>query len=231
QRSDSRGCSLVERKQDWRAALMNNQLRFGFDAKSTDARYDYTRSGGGIPAVDTHLRPHERSIALYASDRIQMSSATVAEVGLRWDRQSLTGRSQVSPRANILWEMTPDSDLRLGWGRYYQSQRLNELQVEDGVTRFAPPELAEQRTVSFEHRFRSGLALRVEAFDKPMTGVRPRFENMLNPIDIFPEAQDDRVGIAPSRSRASGIEMRLAGNAGAKTAWWLGYTRSRAVDT
>src|SRR5262249_20292642 len=63
--SDSRGFNLVELKQDWRAALMNNQLRFGFDAKSTDARYDYTRSGGDIPAVDTHLRPHERSIALY----------------------------------------------------------------------------------------------------------------------------------------------------------------------
>src|SRR5262249_15462743 len=120
QRSDSRGCNLVELKQDWRAALMNNQLRFGFDAKSTDARYDYIRSGGDIPAVDTHLRPHERSIALYASDRIQMSSAAVAEVGLRWDRQSLTGRSWVSPRANVLLQRTHDLDLRLRWRRYYQ---------------------------------------------------------------------------------------------------------------
>jgi hypothetical protein len=27
--------------------------------------------------------------------------------------------------------------------------------------------------------------------------VRPRFENVWNPIDVFPEAQDDRVMIAP----------------------------------
>ena len=61
--------------------------------------------------------------------------------------------------------------------------------------------------------------------------MRPRFENVLNSIDVFPEAQDDRVRIAPERSRASGVELRLAGSAGSDAAWWLGYARSRAVDT
>ncbi|MEO8216945.1 MAG: TonB-dependent receptor [Acidobacteriota bacterium] len=230
--SDSRGFNFVELKQDWRAALQDSQqFRFGFDAKSSDARYDYTRSGGATPPVDTHIRPHEQSVALYASDRIRLGSATVAELGIRWDRQSMAADSQLSPRLNVLWQLRPDSDLRLGWGRYYQSQRLNELQVEDGLTRLAEPELAEHRTVSFEHRFTPGLALRVEAFDKPMRHVRPRFENMLNPIDIFPEAQEDRVEVAPSRSRARGLELRLVGNGGGRVAWWVSYARSRATDT
>ena len=230
--SDSHGYNFVELKQDWRAALRDShQFRFGFDAKTSDARYDYTRSGSATASVDTHIRPHEQSFGLYASDRIPLSDSMVAEVGLRWDSQSLLRNSQVSPRVNVLWKLTPDSDLRLGWGRYYQSQRLNELQVEDGMTRFAPPEVAEHRTASFEHRFGEGLALRVEAFDKPMRGVRPRFENMLNPIDVFPEAQDDRVMVAPSRSRASGLEMRLTGNAGPRAAWWVGYVHSRVTDT
>ncbi len=235
QLDDSRGFNVVELKQDWRAGAGNNHLfKFGFDAKTADAQYDYTRTGGDTPPVDAHLRLHEESVALYASDRIRLSDAAVAEVGLRWDRQSLPNDTQLSPRLNLLWKIGPDSDLRLGWGRYYQSQRLNELQVEDGVTDVARPELAEQRTVSFEHRFSSlgnGLTLRVEAFDKPMTSVRPRFENMLNPIDLFPEAQDDRVEIAPSRSRASGLEVRLAGTTGGRALWWLGYVRSRATDT
>lgn len=230
--SDARGFNVVELKQDWRLAFgEDTQTRFGFDAKTADARYDYTRSGGDTAPVDTHLRPHEQSFALYAAERVPLSGTAAADVGLRWDRQSLIGGSQLSPRINVLWKIGAGSDVRLGWGRYYQSQRLNELQVEDGVTQFAPPEMAEQRTISFEHRFAGDLALRVEAFDKPMTHVRPRFENVWNPIDVFPEAQDDRVMIAPSRSRASGVEMRLAGSAGERASWWAGYVRSRAVDT
>lgn len=228
---DSRGYNFVQLKQDWRASFARNQQwRFGFDAKSADARYDYTRLGD-TAAVDTHIRPHERSATIYASDQIALSDSVVADVGLRWDHQSLRGDSQLSPRMNLLWNVTGNSDLRVGWGRFYQSQRLNELQVEDGVTQFAAPELAEHRTASFEHRFNHGLALRIEAFDKPMSGVRVHFENALNPIDVFPEAQDDRVRVAPSRSRASGIELRLARNTGERTSWWISYTRSRATDT
>jgi outer membrane cobalamin receptor len=235
--SDTRGFNFVEVKQDWRAGLLERQqIRAGFDAKTSDARYDYMRSGGDAlavdaPAVDTHLHPHEKSLGFYASDRIQLTSTAVAELGLRRDRQSIDDRPQLSPRLNVAWAITPSSNLRLGWGRYYQSQRLNELQVEDGVTGLASPERAEHRTVSFEHRFADGLNMSIEAVDKPMTNVRPRFENMLNPIDVFPEAENDRVRIAPQRSRASGVDVRLAGKAAANTAWWFGYTRSRAVDT
>jgi len=230
--NDRRGFNFVQLKQDWRASFAGNQQwRFGFDAKSADARYDYTRSGGDAAQVDTHIRPHELSAAIYASDRIPVSDSVVAEVGLRWDHQSLRGESQLSPRMNLLWNITANSDLRVGWGRFYQSQRLNELQVEDGVTQFAAPELAEHRTASFEHRFNDGLALRIEAFDKPMSDVRVHFENAVNPIDVFPEAQDDRVRVAPSRSRASGIELRLARNTSERAAWWISYTRSRASDT
>jgi outer membrane cobalamin receptor len=225
--TDRREFNFVELKQDWH----RSQFAFGFDAKSSAARYDYTRLKDDATIVDTHLRPREQTIGLYASDHVQLSNTAVADLGIRYDRQSLAGRAQISPRLNVLWAINPDSDLRFGWGRYYQSERLNELQIADGVTRFGPPELAEQLTVSFEHRFISGLSFRAELFDKPMTNVRPRFENMLNPIDVFPEAQDDRVKVAPSHSRSSGLEMALAGNAGSRTSWWASYVYSRAIDT
>lgn len=228
---DGRGFDFVELKQDWRAASAGlHQWKLGFDAKTSDARYDYVRAGGDTPPVASHLRPHDQTLGLYLSDRIRLGDSAVAEVGVRWDRQKLTESSQLSPRLNLLWSVSSATDLRLGWGRYFQSQRLNELQIEDGVTRFSLPELAEQRTASVEHRFANGVALRVEGFDKPMTRVRPRFENQLNPMDLFVEAQEDRVMVAPSRSRASGVELRLAGSAGARSAWWLSYARTRAVD-
>jgi outer membrane cobalamin receptor len=231
--TDNRGFDFVELKQDWRAAHGDRQqLRFGFEAKSADAYYDYTRSvGQPTPLVDIHIRPHARSFALYASDRVRLNENVMADLGLRWDRQTLPTGSQLSPRVNLLWRIGPNSDLRLGWGRYTQSERLNELPIEDGVSRFSRPELGEHRTVSFEHRFENGLKLRIEAFDRPMTRVRVRFENRLNPIDVFPEAQDDRVRVAPSRSRANGVELRMSGTAGPRAAWWIGYVRSRATDT
>src|SRR5581483_7263591 len=230
--SDGRSFNFVEVKQDWRATLaVLQQIKFGFDAKTTDARYDYTRNSGNATRVDVHLRPHEETVGLYASDRIQLSERVIAEGGVRWDRQSIGGYEEVSPRLSVLWSLTPDSNLRIGWGRYAQSQRLNELQVEDGVTRLAPPETGEHRTISFEHQIDKKVTLRIEAFDKPMLHVRPRYENMLNPIDVFPEAQDDRVRVAPERSRARGIELRLTGSATRASSWWMAFASSRAIDT
>ncbi len=230
--SDARSFNFVEVKEDWRATLpLLQQLKFGFDAKTTDARYDYTRESGNRTRVDTHLRPHEESLGLYVSDRVALSERVIVEGGVRWDRQSLGGHEELSPRISVLWAMTPDSDFRAGWGRYAQSQRLNELQVEDGVTTVASPETVQHRTISFEHRVNKKLSLRIEAFDKPMLHVRPRYENMLNPIDVFPEAQDDRVLVAPARSRAKGVELRLTGSATPGTSWWMAFAHSRAIDT
>ncbi|HEX7136816.1 MAG TPA: TonB-dependent receptor [Vicinamibacterales bacterium] len=229
--ADSRGFNFVELKQDWSVAARGSQIKFGLDARTSDARYDYTRTATGTPLIDVHLRPHEQAASVYASDSIPLGAHAVAEVGLRWDRQSLRGGdAQLSPRVNLLWTIDPDTNVRLGWGRYYQSQRLNELQVEDGVTQFAAPELAEHRNVSFDHRFERGLTLSVTAFDDPVMNVRQRFENVLNPIDVFPEAQLDRVLVAPLSSRARGVEMRMTGRAGERIGWWASYTLSRATD-
>lgn len=230
--TDSRGYNFVELKQDWRVSAPGSQsVKFGFDARTSDARYGYSRTATNTLPVDVNLQPHEQAAAVYASDGIPLGAHAAAEVGVRWDRQSLRGGdAQLSPRVNFLWAIAPGTNVRLGWGRYYQSQRLNELQVEDGVTQFAVPELAEHRNVSFDHRFDGGLSLSVDAFDDPMVNVRPRFENALNPIDVFPEAQMDRVLVAPSSSRARGVEMRVTGRAGGRTGWWASYTLSRATD-
>ena len=56
-----------------------------------------------------------------------------------------------------------------------------------------------------DHAFDAGLDLRVEAYRKDYRRINPRFENMFDPLVLFPEAEFDRVRIAPDSARANGV--------------------------
>jgi hypothetical protein len=120
--------------------------------------------------------------------------------------------------------------VRAAWGRFYQSQRLNELQIEDGVQEFFPAQLAKHWMVSLEHSFRPGLASRFEIFRKDLLQLRPRYENLFNPIQLFPESSPDRIRIAPDRGLVRGVEVVFKGSAGTSLTWWASYVMSRAED-
>lgn len=67
------------------------------------------------------------------------------QFGLRWDDQTYTGLpsgAQLSPRISVLHALNPKTELRFSWGRYYQSQGIHELQIEDDLTRFFPAQRA-----------------------------------------------------------------------------------------
>ena len=80
----------------------------------------------------------------------QAGGATAFELGLRWDRQTYTEPNfddQFSPRISLLHSLNNSTELRLTWDRYYQSQAIQELQVEDDDYEFVPipgPRNAEQ---------------------------------------------------------------------------------------
>ena len=138
------------------------------------------------------------------------------ELGLRWDRHTLTGDTLLSPRVNLAWRLGEVSVVRASWGRFHQSQRPYELQVEDGETRFSRAERADHWVVGYERLLGRGersllSALRVEAYRREIGDPRPRYENIFEPMNFFPEAEPDRVRIAPESSRAEGIEVLLRG--------------------
>ena len=51
--------------------------------------------------------------------------------------------------------------------------------------------------------------LRVEAYRKRYSHLRPRFENFLNEVVILPELKPDRIRLAPAQARADGVELSL----------------------
>jgi hypothetical protein len=84
--------------------------------------------------------------------------------------------------------------------------------------------------LSLETPLGRGLGLRLEAYERLMTHVRPRWENLDNAYDLFPEAQDDRVRLAPTRGRARGVELLLAARANPRLTWNVSYALSRAEE-
>jgi outer membrane receptor protein involved in Fe transport len=240
---DQRSFDFIGLRQDWTVELSDRHLlKFGFDVKRQQAVYDYVSEAvvidpevvdEGPPIVtdiEVDLEPAGESYGFYVADRFRPAEPLVVEIGLRWDKQFWIDDKQVSPRVNLMYNAGPRTTVRAAWGRFHQTERLNELQVEDGVTEFSPAQLAEHWLVSLEHGFARGPAFRVEAYYKDLFDLRPRYENLFNPLELFPESREDRVLVAPDRGRAQGVEILLKGSGGRLLTWWASYALARAED-
>lgn len=242
---DDRQIQQYSIRQDWTwNPTSNHLLQWGWQGIYNDAVYDYAGQAEyyGVPAWfqdqpaavqrTAQTAPHGGSFALYLSDRWRLTDETTLEWGLRWDDQAYTGLSndaQLSPRLNVLHALSPKTELRLTWGRYHQSQGIQELQIEDGVTTFWPAQRSDHIIAGIRHLFPGDFALRVEAFHKEMSRVRPRFENLYDPLSLIPEFQPDRVALYPASAKASGVEFSLDHTIG-NYDWWMSYTLSKVTD-
>ncbi len=206
--TDERSFNVLALQQDWSLAAGEGHLfKWGFDARRLDASYDYLsqqlsyfrREDGTLgSALDTSAvvsAPDGNRLGLYAADRIRLAERLTSELGLRLDHAGYADDNLLSPRLNLVYQVGRQTWLRAGWGRFYQSQGIDQLGVVDGETTFHDAERATHTVLGFEHLFRSGVHLRVEAYRKRLASLRPQYRNWLNQIEIFPELQNDRVRV------------------------------------
>ena len=243
---DQRDAKIFGFQQNWSyQGIANHTLRLGIGLRREKARYDYRSRveyrglfefypGLENPAAsDIRAAPKGNSYSLFLSDRWRLSDSTGLELGLRWDKQTYTTPDfgdQFSPRVNLLHSIGSATDLRFTWGRYYQSQAIQELQVEDGVDHFFAPQRADHWIAGVQHRFPSGYRMRAEAYLKNYDRLKPRFENLFDPLALIPELAPDRVELAPESARVKGIELTLEYRGSEQLDWWASYTWSRATD-
>lgn len=239
---DLRASDILGLRQAWRLqATPRHLLEWGWQRREFETEYEYSgtreldnplarlRHDFGTESTAFTGRFRERDTGVYVADRVQLHEPLTLELGLRYDRHSLTEQDQASPRLNLAWALAEGSVLRLGWGRFHQSQRPNELQVEDGETAFHPIERSEHRVLGFE-KLIDALDLRVELYQRRVASPRPRYENLFEPINTFPEVEPDRVRIAPDRSVAEGVELFLRGRLGRRADWWANYAYASTED-
>jgi outer membrane receptor protein involved in Fe transport len=218
--SDQRTVDTLGLKQDatWEVSP-SHLLRGGFEVRRQEAEYRYQAR---------RLDPAGTSTGLYLSHRASLSPAFAAELGVRWDRQSHTGDDQWSPRLNAVWRPGDRSELRLGFGRFYQSQRIHELRIEDGDTAFLRAELSRQAELTFQRELPGEWLLRLDGYDRKLSRLHPRSENLFNPLELFPETEPDRIVVRPESARLRGAEILLRGDPNRRLHWWISYAWSSA---
>ncbi|HZN54577.1 MAG TPA: TonB-dependent receptor [Candidatus Polarisedimenticolaceae bacterium] len=206
-----------------------SELRGGIEGRMLGAEMAYVSGTEGAMTALAAERSGA-SLAAYAAYRRTLARPLTAEAGLRWDRQTYTGDRQWSPRLNLAWRPGDRDEVRLAAGRFAQSVRIHELRLADGETTYRPPELSEQLGLTYGHRFQAPWTLRIDAYIHRLSNVHPRYENLYKPVELFPEAEPDRVLVAPESARLEGIELAAGGDPRASLTWLASYTWSSATD-
>lgn len=243
---DRRDVRRIGLQQDWRWSYSDlHYLGWGFEFAYGDADYRYRSDVSffglparypGIPAnemTDLTASPAGGAYALYVSDKWKLGASTFMEAGLRWDYQDYTGLApdpQISPRLSLFHATRRGTEYRLSWGRYFQSHGIHELQIEDGVTEFTPAQRADHLIAGLRKPFGDDYALRLELFHKEMRRLRPRFENLFDPLALLPEIEPDRIRIAPAGARARGLEIMFDYEQDGPLSWWASYTLAEVTD-
>jgi outer membrane cobalamin receptor len=233
---DLRAMDIISLRQDWSFQLSpKHYLKWGGEARSYDVSYDYTNDFAfdGVLGSEGLTRFMDsfsaESQALYFADRLRIGDALVLELGARYDRQTHTDEDQLSPRLNLVYDLGRAGTLRASAGHYHQSQRPNELQVEDGESAFFPAERADTLSLGWERSFGS-YNLRIDAYNRDVNSPRPYYDNIFETTNPNPEATRDRILIAPESSNARGLEIFASRRGVGSFNWWGSYTWSEVTD-
>lgn len=236
--ADVRDYDVAGAKQDWLFDFGKYALfKIGADARHETADYDYANYVRRF-SVENHvwvadttrvavaLHPATDRLGVYASERVRPFDALTLEAGARYDRASLTHDALIDPRLNVSLQPTRTTTLRGSWGRYSQVESVFGLQVENGMQTFAPAERTKGVNVGVEQSVGSGLAARVEAYDRVTTDLRTTWVSYKSSLSMFPEVRDDRLLLSPGRARSRGLELTLSRDAGGRVDWSANYVLS-----
>lgn len=243
---DERSFSIETVQTDWSRTLSERLLlQFGGTYDRVRGRYDYHDEVefdvlfdvAGTPTQEARVRdlavaPAGRQLGGYANLRFSPGGKLTADFGLRWDSQHIgqLDSETLSPRIGLRYALAEHTDLRLALGRYSQAQYIHELDISDGELEYSPPQRSDHLVLGVLHELASGSTIRVEAYEKHMADLRPRYENLLNSRILLPELKPDRIRIAPDSASARGLEIMYERRIDDGPSWWIGYSYAWVKD-
>ena len=221
QLTDNRNYRFVGAKHDltWNLARRMS-LKTGLELKQLNVDYDYVFSLDDVRAtsdgefVDYHderdikTKPSGQQLAAYLSTRFNPVTDLYLETGLRHDRATWADDKLWSPRVSVAYAFGARTALRGGWGRYYQSQPINSLDVHHNARDFNPAELSMHYVVGLEHSFANGVDARLDGYVKNITRISDTYQNLRDPWELLSEVVDREAGKS-RRRRQKGRERIL----------------------
>lgn len=111
---------------------------------------------------------------LYLQDEWRVTETLNATLGLRLDRNDITGNSS-SPRIGLIWRATPDTLLKSLYGRAQRAPNAYEHEYGDGVSQVANPNLKGETIDTLElvveHRPNQALLISASLYEWRMKGL------------------------------------------------------------
>lgn len=218
-------------------------FEFGFRVEHSDAQYRYNASvlRGELATLigterDINISVNENPSGLagfvFASYQYSPWKNLDVEGGLRYDTQHYyqDEEHQLSPRVAARFTLTDDLALKASTGRFFQSPRITELDVETGQSEFYAAQKSHHSIVGIEYTPISQFRLSLEAYTKHVQRPRPRNENLFNPYVLLPELSADRIRITPDKVEAEGVEVRLDYKYNPRIKTWLSFSTSEVSD-
>jgi hypothetical protein len=243
QLQDQRDYDFFGIKQDWNYQASDCFfVKSGFEVKSLNADYKYnydlfdvrTNALGTVGDYYSSIDIEKKVIGMqggaYLSGRIMVLPRLFLEPGIRYDYTSYSDDKLLSPRLSVAYAFSNNTILRGAWGYYYQSQFINNLDVNHNSNEFNPAELSKHYILGFEHLFEQGLSLRLEAYYKDISNISTNYQNLRDPWEVFPESRNDVVRLDIDKAMSRGIELFLKYDTGKKISWWLSYSLAGAEE-
>ena len=159
---------------DWRGAelrllstaLAGHKLMLGLELQD-NARTDQAINDVATPANNILIPGSGYRVGVYAQDEWQLAESLSATLGLRVDRNNVTG-SRASPRAALIWQASPETTLKALYGRAHRAPNVYERDYFDGVAQVANPALKGESVDTLEivadHRVGRELTLRASVY-------------------------------------------------------------------
>ncbi|MCB0559821.1 MAG: TonB-dependent receptor [Lewinellaceae bacterium] len=241
--TDKRDYAFVGLKQDWTWDASNRfALNAGFEARQLNADYSYSNSLTDLRInskdslitysedIDIQIKPSGQLGSAYLSSRFKLLPRLIFGAGLRYDFATYSDDQLWSPRLSCVYAFGENTFLRGAWGYYYQSQFINNLDVNHNGNKFNPAELSKHYVLGFEHLFPNGVNFRIETYYKDISNISPTYQNLRDPWEVFPESRNDVVKLDIDGATAKGIEVFLKYDLGKKISWWFSYALAKAED-
>lgn len=196
-------------------AWADHKLMVGMEYQD-NSRHDQTNEDLVNPANNIVVPGSGWRAGVYVQDEWALSETLTATLGLRLDRNNVTGNA-LSPRAALIWKTSPNTTVKGLYGRAHRAPNAFERDYQDGVSQVANPALAGETVDTMElvvdHRVSQNLNVRGSLYHWEMRGLVTLGIDPVSGLSQYQSGQDVKAnGVELSADRTWDWGGRLRGS-------------------